>query len=735
MKAVTLVSALESGVVDAGRGAMCRRVVTVDGVRYTCTHPDLKRPLSPAEALAHSCNDFFVSLAARLTRDQVNRTRLTAGLSPLSPEASLPAALVGLDGPRVTPRSLIDVLARLAAVGPDPAVPMRASTRVVLSEGLRGAATYGTAAALGERGVEALAKTGTAPMPGGGVAGLVVALVPAAAPTHGIVVVAPGAAGLDAAAVAADVLSGVSTTAPAAVGVARIPAATAQPAAGGDPIRLGRLGTDGAARVETITLEDYIAQVLAGEGQPNAGDAAQQALAITARTFALANRNRHRREGFDLCDTTHCQVVKPASPTTQRAAAATSGLVLLQGTAPASVFYSASCGGRLERASQVWPGAVDLSQPERDDADADDSPWFSEMRVADVERALRAAGLRGGRLRNLRVVQRNQSGRVVRLHVDGFSPPEISGTDFRMAVGRVGGWQLLKSTAFDVDRTGTGYRFRGRGFGHGVGLCVVGAGTRARRGDSAEAILKFYFPSLSVGGPAPVPLRADAAPATETGTVPVTERNAPVTGTVPVSDRNAAVTGTVPVTERNAPGDVQIALPAGEEGERAGLVALLRRARDDVAAATGRTAPGALRVTVHPTVESFGRATGQPWWVSGATSGAAIDLLPVTILQQRGQLERTVRHEVVHALLDGVLASRPLWVREGAAIHFSQSSTGGAGARARQESRSWAGRLKCPTDDELLRPVSASAQRDAYARAEACFARQIADGRKWSEVR
>jgi hypothetical protein len=180
---------------------------------------------------------------------------------------------------------------------------------------------------------------------------------------------------------------------------------------------------------------------------------------------------------------------------------------------------------------------------------------------------------------------------------------------------------------------------------------------------------------------------------------------------------------------------VQIALPAGEEGERAGLVALLRRARDDVAAATGRTAPGALRVTVHPTVESFGRATGQPWWVSGATSGAAIDLLPVTILQQRGQLERTVRHEVVHALLDGVLASRPLWVREGAAIHFSQSSTGGAGARAPQESRSWAGRLKCPTDDELLRPVSASAQRDAYARAEACFARQIADGRKWSEVR
>ena len=711
MKAVTLVTALEAGVIDARTGVMCRRVVTVDGVRYTCAHPDLKRPLSPAEALAHSCNDFFVSLATRLSREQLNRTRVAVGLPPLAAAARLPASLVGLDGPRVTPRSLVDVLARLTAVGPDPAVAMRPSTRTVLIEGLTGAAAYGTAAALGERGVTALAKTGTAPMPGGGVAGMVVALVPAEAPTHGIVVVAPGAAGLDAAAVAADMVSGASTTAPTPVAATQPPATTGQTVAAGDQIRLGRLGTGGTPRVETIAMDDYIAQVLAGEGQPNAGDAAQQALAITARTFALANRNRHRREGFDLCDTTHCQVVRPANPTTQRAATTTTGLTLLQGTGPAAVFYSASCGGRLERASQVWPGALDLSQPESDDADANEPPWFSEMRVADVERALRAAGLRGGRLRNLRVVQRNQSGRVVRLHVDGFSPPEISGTDFRMAIGRVGGWQLLKSTAFDVDRTGAGYRFRGRGFGHGVGLCVVGAGARARRGDSAEAILKFYFPSLSVGRPGALPLRAETAP--------------------------TPATATVSVAERDAPRDVQIALPAAEEGERTALVALLRRARDDMAAVTGQKATAALRVTVHPTVESFGRATGQPWWVSGATSGAAIDLLPITLLQQRGQLERTVRHEVVHVLLDGALASRSLWVREGAAIYFSRPTTDGGDVSSPDGSRNsrQAGRVKCPTDDELLRPVSAGAQREGYARAEACFARQIADGRNWSEVR
>jgi hypothetical protein len=179
-------------------------------------------------------------------------------------------------------------------------------------------------------------------------------------------------------------------------------------------------------------------------------------------------------------------------------------------------------------------------------------------------------------------------------------------------------------------------------------------------------------------------------------------------------------------------------MPVGEEGARLSLMTLVRRARDEMATATGQTAPAVLRLTVHPTVESFGRATGQPWWVSGATSGAEISLLPVAILEQRGQLERTVRHEVAHALLDSILAGRPMWVREGAANYFSQTAGLSAEALKKAEVGSrTAGspRVTCPTDAELLRPVSAGAQRDAYARAAACFARQIGSGKKWTEVR
>ena len=186
--------------------------------------------------------------------------------------------------------------------------------------------------------------------------------------------------------------------------------------------------------------------MLAGEGQPRAGDAAQQALAITARTFAMANRNRHRREGFDLCDTTHCQVVRPATATTTRAAQATSGRLLLSQGQPAFVFYSASCGGRTESASEVWPGAIDYpgAASVHDDADENEAGWESDVRVQDIERALRAAGLRGERLRDIKVVARNKSNRVAKVRVEGFTPPEMNGHEFRMAVGRVVGREAEK---------------------------------------------------------------------------------------------------------------------------------------------------------------------------------------------------------------------------------------------------------------------------------------------------
>src|SRR6266545_1921474 len=133
-------------------------------------------------------------------------------------------------------------------------------------------------------------------------------------------------------------------------------------------LRVGMLRPGGGYTIQTIPLETYVARVLAGEAVRDSEPAALEALAITVRTYALANLRRHGADGFDACDQTHCQVLRPAMPATERAARATAGRVLLYKGAPASVYFSASCGGRTEIPSNVWPGADDPSYlPSRDD--------------------------------------------------------------------------------------------------------------------------------------------------------------------------------------------------------------------------------------------------------------------------------------------------------------------------------------------------------------------------------
>jgi len=124
-------------------------------------------------------------------------------------------------------------------------------------------------------------------------------------------------------------------------------------------LRLGIAKPGGGYTVTTLPLETYVARVLTGEAARASKPSALEALAITIRTFALANAGRHRVDGFDLCDQTHCQVLRPPTPATERAALATAGRILVRNGSPAPVYYSASCGGHTEIPSRVWPGAED----------------------------------------------------------------------------------------------------------------------------------------------------------------------------------------------------------------------------------------------------------------------------------------------------------------------------------------------------------------------------------------
>jgi SpoIID/LytB domain protein len=507
-------------------------------------------------------------------------------------------------------------------------------------------------------------------------------------------------------------------------------------------VRVGVLKPGGGYSVTDLPIETYVARVVAGEALRDSQPAALEALAITVRTFALANLGRHRADGFDLCDQTHCQVLRAAVAATEHAAQATAGRLLLSGGAPASIYYSASCGGRTQRPSDVWPGADDPSYlPSRDDDACQGAPaWTSELHEGDVERALRASGFRGT-LRDLRIASRNASGRVARLALDGLKPDQISGQDFRVAVGRTLGWQHVKSTAFDLRKADGAYRFTGHGSGHGVGLCVIGSARLAERGAGVDQILGRYFPGLEIspgGGdrltrsdPDPTRVRARSDPGSPTPSKPPAKP--PIFASKKTEVRPWSDPGLTPGVGTESVPEVLVSLPDDDEGARNAILKQALQARDDLSRTLGVPAP---RVTLrfHPTTDDYERVTGQAWFTSGAVVNRELHLLPLAVLRDRGVLERTIRHELVHLMADAILGRRPVWVREGAAIFFTGEQMI-PGEPQQRPAFTPQPRASCPSDNELLHPVSVGALSNAYARARACFAKQIQSGRSWRDVR
>jgi stage II sporulation protein D (peptidoglycan lytic transglycosylase) len=310
--------------------------------------------------------------------------------------------------------------------------------------------------------------------------------------------------------------AGRARPAPALVGLllATLLASCARPAVRAPappPLQLpDRINVRVQGRVVSLSVEDYVlgsilAEVSPVGERPDTVARIFDVQAVLARSYLLAHRGRHAAEGFDLCDTTHCQLYDAGRVRTSRFAEAaraavrrTAGVVLAYGGRPADAVYHADCGGQTADAASVWGGAPVpylLAQP-------DDVPglvhrhWVRSLPDDEIVAALNLDGRTavGSRLDEIRVTSRDVSGRAALLLVAGPQRHELSGDAFRAILNRAFGMLTIESTRFTISRSGPTYRFEGFGFGHGVGLCQVGAAARARRGDSPGEILGTYFP-------------------------------------------------------------------------------------------------------------------------------------------------------------------------------------------------------------------------------------------------
>jgi stage II sporulation protein D len=255
-------------------------------------------------------------------------------------------------------------------------------------------------------------------------------------------------------------------------------------------------GSAGLRIVNELPLEDYVAGTVLGEISEQWGAAVLRAQAIAARTYALHRRVHPRSADFDLRATTADQVylgIDGESPTVRAAVDATRGQVLTYQGAPILAAYHSAAGGRTASAEEVWGqrlaylASVDVEGEE----DSPDTYWRTRISPGALGAALEAAGHPVGRVRDVAVAERSASGRARMLRIHGSRDTiEVSTGVLR----RVLGAGYLRSTLFELRRSGSDFVFVGSGNGHGVGMSQWGARALALRGAGHRQILLHFYP-------------------------------------------------------------------------------------------------------------------------------------------------------------------------------------------------------------------------------------------------
>lgn len=317
-----------------------------------------------------------------------------------------------------------------------------------------------------------------------------------------------------------------------------------------DPLYLDgvKLGFSGDFILKTINgklvlthflpLEEYVAGVIANEIGGNAPLEALKAQAVAARTHAvsLLLGNRHTSDGYDLCNTTHCQVYKGKyrqNENVRAAVIATQNEILTINGRIADATYHSCCGGKTDSSQAIWNGAalphlggvvcLEAAAAFNLSLEADVRRWIAGAEASkggsSWEASASAWSKKLGRrelaknvglkdIDHLLINRHGVSGRITAITFYGDKTVRLTSEfKIRQAFGSA------KSSLFYIEgnytpaanggaviHPGTVISLRGRGSGHGVGMCQVGALRKARAGEDYMKILSHYYPGTLISG-------------------------------------------------------------------------------------------------------------------------------------------------------------------------------------------------------------------------------------------
>jgi stage II sporulation protein D len=305
--------------------------------------------------------------------------------------------------------------------------------------------------------------------------------------------------------------------------------------------------------INVVTMEQYIKGVIPYEVSPSWPLEAQKAQAICAKCYACSNLGKHTSMGFDLCNSTDCQVYRGtnyATAVSNLAVDSVQGMYLTYNGEIAMTYYHSNSGGHTEDVENIWTRYVPYLRGVEDVYLKDPEAYSINVDLDTISEILMVKNYTGQRVIDYYVSRRSPAGNVMEVtftQADGtplrltadkarsainssnkgvYLPshrytitPSIgiyinkvlknTGVSSLYAIGGDGSVKALPSTHTMVKAiTSNGiktlnpsnltYIINGTGSGHHVGMSQSGAYGMAKEGFSYDQILQFYYTGTQV---------------------------------------------------------------------------------------------------------------------------------------------------------------------------------------------------------------------------------------------
>ncbi|NLM44083.1 MAG: SpoIID/LytB domain-containing protein [Clostridiales bacterium] len=305
--------------------------------------------------------------------------------------------------------------------------------------------------------------------------------------------------------------------------------------------------------INDVRLSHYLYSVVGSEVSPSWHMEALKAQAVASRNYTIVSLGKHKKEGYHLCSSTHCQAYKGYTKEherTNKAVDETGNQLLYYKDKLANTFYHSSSGGHTENSENIWSEAIPYIRGVEDPF-SNGSPhdtWLLELNRSEIKKTLEENNIDIGQIVDIRIIETSQFGRAVKVEFVGTKNKVVlekervrylfgtsnlksiwyeikTNSDLciynldnnsivtkrpnQLSIVSASGHEKIDLTREQISVKGLfqikpynvlpdKYFFHGRGWGHGLGMSQYGAKGMAERGHSYKEILEYYYKGTKV---------------------------------------------------------------------------------------------------------------------------------------------------------------------------------------------------------------------------------------------